>query len=76
VIGHGVGIVLAGVATGVLASLAMGALVASLLYGVTPRDPVVLGAVAALLLIVAVVACLVPAWRAMRVDPMETLRAE
>ncbi|HET7551527.1 MAG TPA: ADOP family duplicated permease [Gemmatimonadaceae bacterium] len=76
VIGHGVSIVVAGVATGVLASLAMGSLVASLLYGVTPRDPLVLGAVVAMLLLVAVAACLVPAWRAMRVDPMETLRTE
>jgi predicted permease len=76
VIGHGVGIVLAGVAAGVLASLAMGALVASLLYDVTPHDPLVLGGVVLVLLLVAVAACLVPAWRAIRVDPMETLRTE
>jgi hypothetical protein len=76
VIGHGVSIVVAGVAMGVLAALAMGALVASSLYGVTPHDPLVLGAVVMVLLLVAVAACLVPAWRAIRVDPMETLRTE
>jgi predicted permease len=76
VIGHGIGIVAAGIAVGLLAAIAMGKLVASLLYGITPRDPVVLGAVAVALLIVAVAACLVPARRAMRVDPMETLRTE
>jgi predicted permease len=76
VIARGVGIVTAGIVVGVLAALAMGRLVASLLYGVTPHDPVVLGAVAVALLAVAVVASLAPAWRAIRVDPMETLRSE
>lgn len=76
VIAHGLTVVVAGVAIGVLAALALGRLVSSLLYGVTPRDPVVLGSVAAVLLLVAVAACLVPAWRAARVDPVEALRAE
>lgn len=76
VMGRGIGIVAAGIAVGLLATLAMGKLVASLLYGVTPRDPIVLGIVALVLLLAAVAACLVPALRAARVDPMETLRAE
>jgi predicted permease len=76
VLGRGIGIVVAGIAVGLLATLAMGKLVASLLYGVSPRDPVVLGIVALVLLVAAVAACLVPALRAARVDPMETLRAE
>ncbi|HEY9478526.1 MAG TPA: ADOP family duplicated permease [Gemmatimonadaceae bacterium] len=76
VLGSGIGIVAAGIAVGLLATLAMGKLVASLLYGVSPRDPVVLGIVALVLLVAAVTACLVPALRAARVDPMETLRAE
>ena len=76
VIARGVGIVAAGIAVGVLAALAMGRLVASLLYGVAPHDPVVLGSVAVALLVVAAAASLTPAWRATRVDPMETLRSE
>jgi ABC-type antimicrobial peptide transport system permease subunit len=76
VLGRGIGIVAAGIAVGLVATLAMGNLVASLLYGVSPRDPVVLGVVALVLLVAAVTACLVPALRAARVDPMETLRAE
>jgi predicted permease len=76
VIARGVGIVAAGIAVGVLAALAMGKLVASLLYDVTPHDPAVLGAVVVALLVVAIVASLTPAWRATRVDPMETLRSE
>ncbi|HET7631598.1 MAG TPA: ABC transporter permease, partial [Gemmatimonadaceae bacterium] len=69
-------VVLVGIAIGVVAALAMGRLVASLLYGVTPHDPLVLSATAGVLIVVAIVACLVPARRAARVDPMETLRAE
>jgi len=76
VIGQGVKVVVMGVVIGIAVALALGKLVASLLYGVTAHDPVVLGAVAAVLVIVAIAACLVPAWRAARVDPMETLRAE
>ncbi|HEX5408743.1 MAG TPA: ADOP family duplicated permease [Gemmatimonadaceae bacterium] len=76
VITQGLRVVAAGVVLGVVAALAMGKLVASLLYGVSPHDPLVLGAVAVVLILVAVTACLVPAWRAARVDPMETLRAE
>jgi len=65
---------------GLLIGLAMGAalapLLGSLLYGVRAIDPAVIGAVAALLLIVAVVSNYIPARRATRVDPMEALRVE
>ena len=76
VVGHGVRVVAVGVVIGILASLALGPLVASLLYGTSPRDPLVLTCAAVGLLVVAVVAGLVPARRAARVDPMETLRQE
>ncbi|HEX8725837.1 MAG TPA: FtsX-like permease family protein, partial [Gemmatimonadaceae bacterium] len=76
VLSQGVRVVTAGVLLGVAAALALGRLVASLLYGVSPHDPLVLAATAAVLIVVAVAACFVPAARAARVDPMETLRAE
>ena len=76
VVGHGVRAVAAGVVLGALLALAAGRLIASLLYGVSPRDPFVLAAVSVVLLVVAAVASLVPAWRASRVDPVEALRAE
>ena len=48
----------------------------AVLFEVTPADPLTIAAVAALLAATAVVACLVPARRAMRVDPVTALRAE
>jgi putative ABC transport system permease protein len=76
VVGEGVRVVLVGVAIGLALSLAAGKLVATLLYHTSPRDPVVLVVVAVSLLLAATGACLVPAWRALRVDPATALRAE
>ena len=61
---------------GTLAALGLGRLVASLLYGISERDPVVLAASALVLCLVGVAASLVPAWRAARVDPVTALRAD
>jgi len=47
-----------------------------MLYETQPLDPVVFGAVTAMLLVVAGLACLAPAWRASRLDPMRALRTE
>jgi len=68
-------VALAGIAVGFVAALAGGRLVESLLYGISPRDPGVLAATAMALLGVALLACWLPARRASRINPVETLRA-
>jgi predicted permease len=65
-----------GLLVGLAASLEAGQLMRDLLYEIKPLDPEVYAAVAATLLAVAVFACIVPAWRASRLDPMQALRAE
>jgi predicted permease len=65
-----------GLVVGLAASLEAGRLVRDLLYEIKPLDPEVFAAVAATLLAVAMFACIVPAWRASRLDPMQALRAE
>ena len=73
VMGDGLRMVGVGVAVGVVLSLVSGRLVAALLYGITPRDPGALALVVATLLGVAMIAALVPAGRASRVDPVTAL---
>jgi ABC-type antimicrobial peptide transport system permease subunit len=65
-----------GLTMGIAASLAVSRLMLDLLYEIKPLDPAVFAAVAALLLAVAAFACLVPARRASRLDPMQALRTE
>jgi ABC-type antimicrobial peptide transport system permease subunit len=65
-----------GVAIGVLAAMFLTRTVESLLFGITPTDPAAFGGVVAILLIVAALACYVPARRATHADPMEALRQE
>jgi ABC-type antimicrobial peptide transport system permease subunit len=65
-----------GVALGVALALAAGRLVSSLLYGVKSNDPGAIAIAAVVLLSIAAVASLVPAWRAAKADPVEALRAE
>jgi putative ABC transport system permease protein len=65
-----------GLALGLAASIGAVRLIQSMLYGTKPVDPVIFASVAATLLAVAGLACLVPAWRASRIDPMQALRTE
>jgi putative ABC transport system permease protein len=67
---------LIGVVVGLSAALALSRVMSSLLFGVTERDPITFVAVAALLIAVAFIACLVPARRATKVDPLVALRYE
>ena len=67
---------LIGLALGLPASAATVDLIKSMLYQTEPIDPAVFGAVAVTLFCVAVIACILPAWRASRLDPMTALRTE
>ncbi|HYK37326.1 ABC transporter permease [Alloacidobacterium sp.] len=73
---QGVGLVLLGIVAGLIGALGFTRLMNSMLFGVKPTDPLTFFSVLALLLFVAVFACLVPAGRAMRIDPMTALRTE
>jgi putative ABC transport system permease protein len=76
VLTQGAKIIAVGALAGLAAALALTRLMSSLLFGVTANDPATLGAVALLLIIVALAACYIPARRAMKVDPMIALRYE
>jgi predicted permease len=75
-LGDGLRPALYGLVLGLAASAAAVRLIESMLYGTRPLDPGIFAAVAATLLVVAALACLVPAWRASRIDPMQALRME
>jgi putative ABC transport system permease protein len=61
---------------GLAASVGVTRLITSLLFGTQPLDPMVFVVVSVTLLLVAAVACLLPAWRASRLDPIVALRSE
>jgi ABC-type antimicrobial peptide transport system permease subunit len=65
-----------GIALGALAALGLTRLLTTLLVGVAPSDPATFSTMAVLLLLVALVACYIPARRATRTDPMVVLRQE
>jgi len=73
---QGLGLAGAGLAVGLLGALLLGRLLVSLLYGVAPSDPAVLAAATLLLAGASALACLVPAVRATRVNPVDALRSD
>jgi predicted permease len=75
-VGDGLRPAVYGLVLGLAVSTGAVRLIQSMLYGTRPLDPAIFAAVAATLLVVAALACLVPAWRASRIDPMQALRTE
>ena len=76
VLRQGLGLSIAGAAVGLVCALIVSHLMAGLLYGVRPTDPLTFAGVALLLIGVALLACYIPARRAIRVDPLVALRYE
>jgi putative ABC transport system permease protein len=73
---HGLKVAVAGLVVGIAAALATTRLIERMLFGVKPWDPLTFSVVALFLLAVALIACLLPALRATRIDPIKALRAE
>lgn len=76
VLGEGMSLTMSGTIAGILAAMLMTRLLSNMLFGVSAHDPLTLGIVAVVLGVVAVIACWIPANRAMGVDPMVALRYE
>ena len=72
---HGLALTAGGIALGAAAALGLARLIGDLLYKVSPHDPVAFGSALVVIAAASVAACLLPAWRAMRTDPMRALRS-
>jgi putative ABC transport system permease protein len=76
VVREGMTMALLGLAIGLISALILSRLLRGLLYGVSPTDPLTFAGVSIVLIFVSVLACLIPARRATRVDPIVALRSE
>jgi putative ABC transport system permease protein len=76
VIGTGLRVVLMGVGAGLLVAFGIGRVMLALLFGTSPFDPIVLSVTAVVLVLAAVLASVVPAWRALRINPVTALASE
>ena len=76
VLRQGLGAAAVGLTVGLAGAFALGGLLTKLLYGVSPRDLLTFASVSGALIAVTLAACLIPARRAVRVDPLEALRSE
>ena len=76
VVGEGMRPTLVGIAAGAVAALGSAKLLENLVFGISATDPATLAVVAVTLTVVALAASLVPAYRALRLDPLKVLRAE
>jgi len=76
IVGQGLVTTIAGIAVGLVGALALSRTIEGLLFGIESTDPATFAAVVALLFVIALTACTIPAWRATRVDPTRALRAE
>jgi predicted permease len=76
VLSHGIKMALGGVALGLVVALGLTRLIAKMLYGVSATDPATFVVITLLLVMVALFACFIPAWRATQVDPLVALRNE
>jgi putative ABC transport system permease protein len=73
---QGLVLTLVGMAIGLAGAFGLNRLIASLLFGVQPTDPITIAGVVATITLVAIIACWVPAWRASRLDPNIVLRQD
>jgi ABC-type antimicrobial peptide transport system permease subunit len=76
IVGQGLKLVLLGLALGIAGALAMTRFLKTMLFGISPTDPMTFGSIAVMLTAVALLACWIPARRATKVDPLVALRHE
>jgi predicted permease len=76
VLGQGVRLVVTGLVLGLIGAALLTRLLSTMLFGITPTDPVTYAMVAGVLALTAVAACQIPVWRATHVDPLTALRSE